>query len=39
MREVFGWQCPQHESYYVMVAGDGSQIYLGLCEDVDIDAF
>jgi mannose-6-phosphate isomerase class I len=39
MREVFGWQYPQHESYYVMVAGAGSQIYLGLCEGVDIDVF
>ncbi len=39
MREVFGWQYTQHESYYVMVAGAGSHIYLGLRDDADIDVF
>jgi mannose-6-phosphate isomerase class I len=39
MREVFGWPYTQHESDYVMVAGAGSHIYLGLREDVDIDVF
>jgi mannose-6-phosphate isomerase class I len=39
MQEVFGWPYTQHESYYVMVAGASSRIYLGLQEDADIDAF
>jgi len=39
MREVFGWPYTQHESYYVMVAGAGSHIYLGLRDDADIDVF
>lgn len=39
MREVFGWPYTQHESYYVMVAGAGSLIYLGLRDDADIDLF
>ena len=39
MREVFGWPYTQHESYYVMLAGTGSHIYLGLREDVDVDVF
>lgn len=39
MREVFGWPYTQHESYYVMVAGVDSDIYLGLREDADIDDF
>jgi len=39
MREVFGWPYTQHESYYVMVAGASSHIYLGLREDADIDVF
>ncbi len=39
MRDVFGWPYPQHESYYMMVAGEGSSVFLGLREDVDVDAF
>jgi mannose-6-phosphate isomerase class I len=39
MREVFGWPYTQHESYYVMVTGPHSHIYLGLREDADIDVF
>jgi mannose-6-phosphate isomerase class I len=39
MREVFGWPYTQHESYYVMVTGPHSRIYLGLREDADIDVF
>jgi mannose-6-phosphate isomerase class I len=39
MREVFGWPYTQHESYYMMVAGASSHIYLGLREDADIDDF
>jgi mannose-6-phosphate isomerase class I len=39
MREVFGWSYTQHETYYVMVTGASSHIYLGLQEDADIDVF
>ena len=39
MQEVFGWPYTQHESYYMMVAGACSHIYLGLREDADIDDF
>jgi mannose-6-phosphate isomerase class I len=39
MQEVFGWPYTQHESYYMMVAGAGSHVYLGLREDADIDDF
>ncbi len=39
MREVFGWPYTQHETYYLMVAGESSKVFLGLREDVDVDAF
>jgi hypothetical protein len=39
MREVFGWPYTQHESYYVMVGGRGKQIFLGLNDGVDVEAF
>lgn len=39
MREIFGWPYTQHDSYYVMVAGNGGNIFLGLRDDADIDAF
>lgn len=39
MRAVFGWSYPQHESYYLMVAGEGSNIFLGLRQDADLEAF
>lgn len=39
MLEVFGWPYPQHESYYVMATRPGSVIFLGLRDDVDVDAF
>lgn len=32
---VFGLEYSQHESYYVMESGPGTQIYLGLRDDVD----
>lgn len=35
MREVFGWPYTQHETYYLMVSGDGRQIFLGLRGDAD----
>lgn len=39
MRDVFGWPYTQHESYYLMVAGEGSKVFLGLREDADVEAF
>jgi len=39
MREVFGREVAQHESYYVMVEGSRRLIFLGLRDDTDIGAF
>ncbi|MGC5022451.1 class I mannose-6-phosphate isomerase [Micromonospora sp. DT47] len=39
MREVFGWPYTQHETYYMMVGGEGRKVYLGLRDGVDVDAF
>ena len=39
MTRFFGWPYTQHESYYVMVAGPGSKVFLGLRSGVDLDAF
>jgi len=39
MREVFGWPYTQHETYYVVVGSPDNLIYLGLREDVDVQAF
>ena len=39
MRDVFGWPYTQHESYYVVVSGESSRVFLGLRGDVDIAAF
>jgi mannose-6-phosphate isomerase class I len=39
MREVFGWPYTQHESYYVMVGGEGRKVFLGLREEADVDKF
>jgi hypothetical protein len=39
MREVFGWPYTQHESYYVMVGGENTDVFLGLRGDVDVDKF
>jgi mannose-6-phosphate isomerase class I len=39
MRQVFGWPYTQHETYYLMVAGPDRRVFLGLREDVDLDAF
>ncbi|GAA3370977.1 class I mannose-6-phosphate isomerase [Streptomyces antimycoticus] len=39
MREVFGWPYTQHETYYMMVAGEGGEVFLGLRDDADVDAF
>jgi len=39
MAEVFGWSYPQHETYYVMVGGKDSVIYLGLSADASLEEF
>jgi hypothetical protein len=39
MRRVFGWPYTQHETYYVMVGGEGRRIFLGLHEGVDVAVF
>lgn len=39
IKEVFGWDYTQHESYYVMLDGPDSQVYLGLREDADVEEF
>jgi hypothetical protein len=39
MREVFGHQVAQHETYYVMVERAGSRIFLGLRADTDVGEF
>ncbi|TQM06211.1 class I mannose-6-phosphate isomerase [Pseudonocardia kunmingensis] len=39
MSTVFGWPYTQHETYYVMETSGGRSIYLGLHEDVDVEAF
>ena len=39
MRSVFGWPYTQHESYYVMVGGPRQQVFLGLRDDADVEAF
>lgn len=38
IREEFGWDYTQDESYYLLDAEPGAQVYLGLREDVDPDA-
>jgi mannose-6-phosphate isomerase class I len=39
MRRVFGWPYTQHETYYLMVAREGSKVFLGLRAGVDVAAF
>lgn len=39
MTSVFGFPYPQHETYYVMVGGESSRIFLGLRDNADVDAF
>jgi mannose-6-phosphate isomerase class I len=39
MREVFGWPYTQHETYYLMVGGEGGKVFLGLRGDVDVKLF
>ncbi|MFF2809086.1 class I mannose-6-phosphate isomerase [Streptomyces sp. NPDC058000] len=38
MRNHFGWQYTQHETYYVTAnSGDDPRVYLGLQQDADVD--
>jgi mannose-6-phosphate isomerase class I len=39
MSEVFGWPYPQHETYYVMIGGEDSVVYLGLRADASLEEF
>jgi mannose-6-phosphate isomerase class I len=39
MSRVFGWPYTQHETYYVMVGGEGARVFLGLRDGVDVNAF
>ncbi|MFB7224321.1 class I mannose-6-phosphate isomerase [Streptomyces sp. NPDC002596] len=39
MQRVFGWPYTQHETYYMMVGGPDRQVFLGLREGADLDAF
>ncbi|WP_020578474.1 class I mannose-6-phosphate isomerase [Actinopolymorpha alba] len=39
MRAIFGWPYTQHETYYILVGGDGRRIFLGLHDGVDIETF
>ena len=39
MAQVFGWPYPQHETYYLMVAGNQSHLFLGLRDGIDVDEF
>ena len=39
MRETFGLPYTQHETYYVVDTKPGAEIFLGLREDADVEAF
>ena len=39
MARVFGWPYTQHETYYVMVGGAGSHVFLGLRDGVEVAEF
>lgn len=39
MTEVFGWSYPQHETYYVMIGGENSVVYLGLRAEASLEKF
>ena len=39
MARVFGWPYTQHETYYLMVAGERSHVFLGLRDGIDVDEF
>ncbi|MEV0318285.1 hypothetical protein ACIBKX_08475 [Streptomyces sp. NPDC050658] len=39
MRERFGWDYTQHETYYLTLGGPDTRVFLGLREDADPDRF
>lgn len=39
MRRVFGWPYTQHETYYLMLGGPDSRVFLGLRADADLAEF
>jgi mannose-6-phosphate isomerase class I len=39
MADVFGWPYTQHETYYLMVAGNASRVFLGLREGIEVGEF
>ncbi|MFJ9247634.1 class I mannose-6-phosphate isomerase [Streptomyces sp. NPDC101776] len=39
MRERFGWDYTQHETYYLTLGSTDTKVYLGLREDADADVF
>ncbi|MFD4646872.1 class I mannose-6-phosphate isomerase [Streptomyces sp. NPDC058441] len=39
MRERFGWPYTQHETYYMTLGSPDTQVFLGLREDADVEAF
>ncbi|MDH3730609.1 MAG: hypothetical protein OES13_05755, partial [Acidimicrobiia bacterium] len=39
MSRVFGWRYTQHETYYLMVAGPHSKVFLGLQAGIDAGDF
>lgn len=39
MRDTFGPAYTQHETYYVVETTPGARIFLGLCEEADVDRF
>ncbi|MFJ2890158.1 class I mannose-6-phosphate isomerase [Streptomyces sp. NPDC087305] len=39
MRERFGWDYTQHETYYLTRGGTDTKVFLGLREDADVDVF
>lgn len=39
MQRVFGWPYTQHETYYVMVGGERSKVFLGLRGGIDLEEF
>jgi mannose-6-phosphate isomerase class I len=39
MQRIFGWPYTQHETYYLMVGGTGSRVFLGLRHDADLEEF
>ncbi|WP_033279179.1 class I mannose-6-phosphate isomerase [Streptomyces sp. NRRL F-525] len=39
MRERFGWDYTQHETYYLTLGSTDTKVFLGLREDADVDVF